>query len=104
MLSAKVPLEDLGDDRSVTPTYASRGLSEPVSRYEMPEHSMDPASAYQLIHDELTLDGKPDPQPGHLRHHLDGRAGRPVDGRDHEQERHRLGRSTPRPSSSRTAA
>jgi glutamate decarboxylase len=59
MLSAKVPLEDLGDDRSVTPTYASRGLSEPVSRYEMPEHSMDPASAYQLIHDELTLDGNP---------------------------------------------
>jgi glutamate decarboxylase len=59
MLSAKVPLEELHDDESVAPTYARRGLAEPVPRYEMPEDGMDPDTAYQLIHDELTLDGNP---------------------------------------------
>jgi glutamate decarboxylase len=59
MLSAKVPLEELGDDRAVVPTYANRGLAQAVPRYEMPELSMDPDAAYQLIHDELTLDGNP---------------------------------------------
>ncbi len=59
MLSAKVPLDELGDDRSLVPTYANRGLSESVPRYELPEHSMEPDVAYQLIHDELSLDGNP---------------------------------------------
>ena len=59
MLSAKVSLDELGDDRSLVPTYANRGLSESVPRYELPEHSMDPDAAYQLIHDELSLDGNP---------------------------------------------
>jgi glutamate decarboxylase len=59
MLSAKVPLDELGDDRSVVPTYASRGLAGPVLRDEMPEEGMDPAAAYQLVHDELSLDGNP---------------------------------------------
>jgi glutamate decarboxylase len=59
MLSAKVPVEELGDDRCVVPTYASRGLAQAVPRYEMPESGMDPAVAYQLIHDELSLDGNP---------------------------------------------
>jgi glutamate decarboxylase len=59
MLSAKVPLEELDDERAVTPTYANRNLAQAVPRYEMPEHSMDPDAAYQLIHDELTLDGNP---------------------------------------------
>jgi glutamate decarboxylase len=59
MLSAKVPLEELNDDRAVTPTYAKRGLAQAVPRYEMPEEGMEPAVAYQLIHDELTLDGNP---------------------------------------------
>jgi len=59
MLSAKVPLDELTDDRSVIPTYANRALAGAVPRYEMPEHSMDPSAAYQLIHDELSLDGNP---------------------------------------------
>ncbi len=59
MLSAKVPLEELNDDRTVVPTYANRGLAQAVPRYEMPEEGMDPGVAYQLIHDELTLDGNP---------------------------------------------
>jgi glutamate decarboxylase len=59
MLSAKVPRSELDDDQVVVPTYARRGLSEPVPRYELPENGMDPSSAYQLIHDELALDGNP---------------------------------------------
>ena len=59
MLSAKVSLDELGDDRSLIPTYANRGLGESIPRYELPEHSMDPDVAYQLIHDELSLDGNP---------------------------------------------
>ncbi len=59
MLSAKVPLEELNDDRMVVPTYAKRGLSQAVPRYEIPEDAMPADVAYQLIHDELNLDGNP---------------------------------------------
>jgi glutamate decarboxylase len=59
MLSKKVPLADLDDDRALLPTYARRGLTHPIARYELPEHAMDPGDAYQLIHDELSLDGNP---------------------------------------------
>lgn len=60
MLSRKVPLDQLGDERALVPTYASRSLEQPVPRYEMPPGSMDPGAAYQLIHDELSLDGNPE--------------------------------------------
>ena len=59
MLSKKVPL-DIGADSQVLPTYARRGLAEPIPRYELPPDSMDPESAYRLIHDELALDGNPE--------------------------------------------
>jgi glutamate decarboxylase len=59
MLSAKVRLDELDDDRDVSPTYACRGLAEDIPRYEMPEGSMEPDVAYQLVHDELALDGNP---------------------------------------------
>ncbi len=59
MLSHKVPLEDLGDSRRVRPTYASRGLATQIPRYEMPAESIGPREAYQVIHDELALDGNP---------------------------------------------
>jgi glutamate decarboxylase len=59
MLSAKVPIDELGEDRTFVPTYANRGLCQAVPRYEMPEGSMDPDAVYQLIHDELSLDGNP---------------------------------------------
>jgi glutamate decarboxylase len=57
MLSRKIPLE--AAPPHVTPTYASRGLTHPVPRYELPADSMDPTTAYQLIHDELALDANP---------------------------------------------
>ncbi len=57
MLSRKIPLE--AAPSHVIPTYASRELSQPIPRLELPELSMDPKSAYQLIHDELALDANP---------------------------------------------
>lgn len=41
----------------VTPAYGSRAMSEPVPKYTMPKTGMDPRIAYDLIRDELILDG-----------------------------------------------
>ena len=54
----KVKLNKLdAKDNTLTPTFAARELAAPVSKYEMPETEMPARSAYQLIHDELMLDG-----------------------------------------------
>jgi glutamate decarboxylase len=42
---------------TLTPRYAQRALTEPIPKYELPENEMEPDTAYQLIHDELLLDG-----------------------------------------------
>eukprot|EP00871_Galdieria_phlegrea_P004435 jgi/Galph1/4993/GphlegSOOS_G3627.1 len=39
--------------------FASRYMSKPVPAYEMPQQEMPPEVAYQLIHEELALDGNP---------------------------------------------
>ena len=57
MLSRKIALDAAPTD--VAPTYASRGMSHSVPRFVLPEESMDPSTAYQLIHDELALDANP---------------------------------------------
>lgn len=59
MLSRKVSDEHLDVNRHLLPTYASRGLTSSVSRYELSEEGMESDIAYQLIHDELLLDGNP---------------------------------------------
>jgi len=46
-------------DDSLAPAYGSRSLSEPVPKYRLPEGDMPARLAYQLIHDELALDGNP---------------------------------------------
>ncbi|WP_157273082.1 glutamate decarboxylase [Neobacillus bataviensis] len=43
---------------SVNPTYFRNG-EEPAPRFRMPDQGMLPESAYQMIHDEMALDGKP---------------------------------------------
>ena len=58
MLSRKIPLDTA--PLHVASTYASRGLTSAVPRLVLPEVSMDPRAAYQLIHDELALDANPD--------------------------------------------
>ena len=58
MVHRKVDLNHLSpEDRNLTPTYASRALNSPVPKYEIPEEGMEPQVAYNLIHDELGLDG-----------------------------------------------
>jgi glutamate decarboxylase len=41
------------------PTYAGRCFSHDVPKYRLPAEGMDADSAYQLVHDELNLDGNP---------------------------------------------
>jgi len=58
MISKKVKLHEMGDSEKVlTPTYASRELNEIVPKYEMPDGEMLPKTAYNIVHDELMLDG-----------------------------------------------
>lgn len=46
-----------GADDNITPTYASRLLSHPLPKYELPQLSVPPEIIYQVIKDELQLDG-----------------------------------------------
>lgn len=39
--------------------YSSRYATQDVPKYEIPKSSVEPQVAYQLIHDELELDGRP---------------------------------------------
>ena len=60
MLSKKVDLstkKKLETDH--TTTYGRRYFSESVPKYLMPQDGMPARAAYQLIHDELNLDGNP---------------------------------------------
>jgi glutamate decarboxylase len=44
-------------DTFLTPVYAARELNTQVPKYEIPESEMAPRNAYDLVHDELMLDG-----------------------------------------------
>jgi glutamate decarboxylase len=60
MLARKVKKSELTrDDAQLAPMYSSRHLREPVPRFELPQHEMPARAAYQIIHDELNLDGNP---------------------------------------------
>ncbi len=55
MLSKKrVPVR-----KHISATYATRAFVRPIPRYEVPEEGVGPDVAYQLIHDEMNLDGNP---------------------------------------------
>ena len=41
------------------PTYAGRSFSHDVPKYRVPKQGMSADAAYQLVHDELNLDGNP---------------------------------------------
>ncbi|KAG0523914.1 hypothetical protein BDA96_07G164000 [Sorghum bicolor] len=47
------------DDDAVASTFASRYVRERLPRYRMPERSIPREAAYQIISDELMLDGNP---------------------------------------------
>jgi glutamate decarboxylase len=60
MLSRKVDLGTKKEEEGEhTTTYGRRYFCEPVPKYIMPEEGMPARAAYQLIHDELNLDGNP---------------------------------------------
>lgn len=44
---------------SVTPTFGARYMTQPIPKYALPKESMPPDAAYQLIHDELQVQGNP---------------------------------------------
>lgn len=58
MLRKKIDLDKLSDeDKVLTPAYGGRIMKEPVPKYRLPEHEMAPDTAYDIIRDELMLDG-----------------------------------------------
>jgi glutamate decarboxylase len=60
MLSDKKDLDKMKkSEREHTTTYGSRYFTKSVPKYEMPDKGMPARAAYQIIHDELNLDGNP---------------------------------------------
>ena len=58
MLFKKIDTRDLSDaEQELTPVYCRHALSNPVPRYDFPDRETLPETAYNLIHDELLLDG-----------------------------------------------
>lgn len=61
MISKKVDLGQLEESkRGHASTYSTRYFAEGVPMYELPRNGMPANAAYQLVHDELNLDGNPD--------------------------------------------
>ncbi len=50
---------DLESEEMLSPTYAARSFSHDVPKYRLPAQGMSANAAYQLVHDELNLDGNP---------------------------------------------
>jgi len=48
------------EDELLSPIYGSRSMSQPLPKYQLPEGSLPAPLAYQLVHDQLNLDMKPD--------------------------------------------
>jgi len=59
MIISKKVKSDKGSPEGHALTYSSRYFDEEIPKHEIPEKSMPANVAYQLIHDELNLDGNP---------------------------------------------
>lgn len=59
MLSRHETAETAKGSAHIAPLYGQRAMREPIPRWTIPEGTLEPAAAYQLIHDELSLDGNP---------------------------------------------
>lgn len=60
MISKKVDIEQLEESRrGHASTYSTRFFEKTVPKYEILEGGMPANAAYQLVHDELNLDGNP---------------------------------------------
>ncbi|HEY4895135.1 MAG TPA: glutamate decarboxylase [Solirubrobacteraceae bacterium] len=49
----------LDSEEHLSPTYAGRSFSHDIPKYRLPAQGIAPEAAYQLVHDELNLDGNP---------------------------------------------
>lgn len=49
--------EEGPEDIELNPLFSERAETAHIPRFRLPEKSMDPKAAYQIIHDELLLDG-----------------------------------------------
>ncbi|KAI3849152.1 hypothetical protein MKX03_014644 [Papaver bracteatum] len=59
MVLSTVQSPELRSSSTVDSIFASRYVRDPVPRYKMAESSIPKEAAYQIIHDELLLDGNP---------------------------------------------
>ena len=50
---------ETGSEELLSPTYAGRSFSQEIPKYRLPVDGVSPEAAYQLVHDELNLDGNP---------------------------------------------
>ena len=50
---------NLDSDDVVSPTYAARSFSHDIPKYRLATDGISADAAYQLVHDELDLDGNP---------------------------------------------
>jgi glutamate decarboxylase len=49
----------LDSEETISPTYAGRFFSHDIPKFKLPHAGMPAPAAYQLVHDELNLDGNP---------------------------------------------
>jgi glutamate decarboxylase len=49
----------MDSDENISPTYAGRSFSHDVPKFRLSKQGMSAQAAYQLVHDELNLDGNP---------------------------------------------
>ncbi|HKI93148.1 MAG TPA: glutamate decarboxylase [Gaiellaceae bacterium] len=56
-LHAQEPDRGSDDFLAIRPQFARRGEVQAVPRFRLPDDGMDPDTAYQVVHDELMLDG-----------------------------------------------
>jgi glutamate decarboxylase len=50
---------DFESEEQISPTYAARSFSQPIPKYRLPAQGLSAPTAYQLVSDELELDGVP---------------------------------------------
>ncbi len=52
--------EKMNKDKKIYGTYSNRDFNRPIPEFEFPEEGMDARAAYEMIHEELNLDGIPE--------------------------------------------
>ncbi len=58
MVQPKVDLRNMEEQQAwMSPAYGAREMSQPVPKFEIPADGMSPSTAYNLVRDELILDG-----------------------------------------------